>query len=258
METFCDIISNASKLFKHYYINCQLQLSMKFILILLSLFVVHCCFGQFAYIKDTDGYVNVRDSSGRQGKVVDTLHNGHWVYALDTDGEQWVAIDYEKKGETHGGYVHISRLQFIKNYNRIAAIKTLRTSLLFKWETNYLSISKIPFDYKKHELKYAKNDSLNPTGNFLIGIDGHAIWGTDGNMPNFQYGKIELKMEEKTIELPMKGLYDPNLDFTELNYDATSNTLYISATNSDGAGGYAVLWVVRNGTLIKQWVTIPF
>lgn len=231
---------------------------MKSVLILLSLIFSYCCYGQFAFIKDTDGYVNIRDSSGKKGKVIDTLHNGHWIYALDADGEQWVAIDYQKNGETHSGFVHNSRLQFIKNLKRIPAFKTLRTSLVFKWDNSFLSVSKIPFDHKKHELKYAKNDSLNPTGNFVIGIDGHSMWGTDGEIPKFQYGKIELKMGDKIIELPMKGLYNPNLDFTELNYDITSNTIYINTTNSDGAGSYAVLWVVRNGILIKHWVTIPF
>lgn len=231
---------------------------MKQLLFIFCTCLNQLCFAQFAIIKDTDGYVNVRDSSDLGSKVVDTLHNGHLIYAFDEDGEQWIGIDYDKNGEHKMGYVHKSRFQLIGKFKVLKAQKTLPTSAFYKWDNSSLSISKIPFDRKKHELKYAKNDSLNPTGNFLSAIDGHVIYGTDGEVPNYQYGKIELKVGNKILELPMKGLYEPNFEFTSLNLDEVNNTLYLHAINSDGAGAYAVVWVVTNGQFIKQWVTIPF
>ncbi len=213
---------------------------------------------QFAIIKDTDGYVNVRDSSGMIGKVVDTLKNGHLVYAFGEDGEQWIGVDYKKNNHPMFGYVHISRLQFIDQFNKITPLKTLNTSLFFKWDHIGLSISKIPFDPLKHHFKYAKNDSLNPTGKFLKEIDDHVVWGTDGEMPQFQYGKIELTIGDKTFVLSSVDLYNPNLEFTAVNYDAPNHIIFIHAINSDGAGSYAVVWVVRNGTLVQRWVTMPF
>jgi hypothetical protein len=231
---------------------------MRLLFLILVFLIAWPTFSQFAIIKDTDGYVNVRDSSSKAARVFDTLPNGHCVYVLAEENEAWVGIDYEKNGRKQYGYVHRSRLQFINQFKNTTASKALPTSVFFKWDQSSLSISKIPFDYKKHALQYAKNDSLNPTGQFLIGIDGHALWGTDGELPHYQYGRMALTINGKPIELPIKGLYNPNLDFTEVNLDVDNNTLYIHTLNSDGAGGYAVIWIVKNGVCVKQWVTIPF
>ena len=221
--------------------------SMRMLLLSFIFMMTWPTFGQFAMIKDTDGYVNVRDSSSKTAKVVDTLSNGHCVYVFAEENEAWVGIDYEKNGRIHFGFVHRSRLQFINQFKNIAANKVLPTSVFFKWDQSSLSISKVPFDSKKHALQYAKNDSLNPRGEILIGIDGQAFWGTDGELPHFQYGRMALTINGKTIELPIKGLYNPNLDFTKVNLDATNSTLYVTTRNSDGAWGYAVLWIIKDG-----------
>ena len=72
--------------------------SMRMLLLSFIFMMTWPTFGQFAMIKDTDGYVNVRDSSSKAAKVFDTLPNGHCVYVFAEENEAWVGIDYEKNG----------------------------------------------------------------------------------------------------------------------------------------------------------------
>jgi len=48
----------------------------------LALVLSNLSFAQFAIVADKDGFSNIRDSAGLESKVVDTLHNGHFVYCF--------------------------------------------------------------------------------------------------------------------------------------------------------------------------------
>lgn len=89
-------------------------------------------------------------------------------------------------------------------------------------------------------------------------INGDEIWGTDGDVPRMQYGKAILHIGSNKVDLPIDNLFEPNLDFTSVYIDKKNNIIYVSALNSDGAGGYAVLWIIENGKFKQRITTIPF
>lgn len=108
-----------------------------------------------------------------------------------------------------------------------------------------VSISQTNFNKKEHTYKYVKD---NPT--LIELIDNKNYWGTDGNMPTKQFKEIAIKIGEKTTILPksaLEGFYQPNLSSAEVYFDKSTDTIYIQTSNSDGAGGYYVVWRIVKG-----------
>jgi hypothetical protein len=80
-------------------------------------------------------------------------------------------------------------------------------------------------------------------------------------VPKVAYRHIRIRIGDKQIEVAKKeiaNLFEPNLDLTKVNYDKQSDKLYISSINSDGAGGYAVLWMIKEGNYSHRSALSPF
>ena len=230
---------------------------MKTLLTILTLMFCQTTFGQLAIIADKDGYVNVRNSAGIANKIVDKLANGHIVFCLDAEND-WYPIDYELTRKNKSGYLHKSRVKFLKNFTKVPYTNLTDNNILFKLDTLKLSITKTAFKPKSNKLQYHKGNSQKNETTYLEKINGQEIWGTDGNVPKKQYGQILLELGNNKIYLPKGNLFEPNLDYTSVNVDTQNETIYISALNSDGAGGYAVLWIIKKGKYERKIITIPF
>jgi len=231
---------------------------MRNMLTLLALLSFQVTFGQFAIIADKDGFTNVRKSGDIGKNIIDTLTNGQIVYCLEGENPDWRPVDYEKNGKTLSGYIHNSRLFYFDKFRDIKYFSLSENSIVFKFDTIKLTIIKEPFLTNKNKLLYVKtNDKINES-KFLAKINGETFWGTDGDIPKYQYKKIRLQIGKKEIDLPFKNMYEPNLDYTKVNFDNKTNTIYITADNSDGAGAYTVLWIVTNGVFKRKIITIPF
>ena len=79
-------------------------------------------------------------------------------------------------------------------------------------------------------------------------IDDLSPLGTDGEIPKREYKSIEVEINKEKVEIPastLKNLYEPTLWNSKANYDEVNDILYIHTSNSDGAGGYEVIWVVE-------------
>ena len=214
-------------------------------------------FGQLGIILDKKGSVNVRKSPEVSNNVIDTLKNGQVVFCFEEEGE-WRPIDYDLSTENKNGYVHKSRIKLIENFDKIPQSIITDSTIEFKKDSIKIEVSKTKFIPKNNNLQYHKeNISKNEIG-WLEKINGKEIWGTDGNIPKNQYGKFELTLGKDKFHLPIENLYEPNLDFTTVNFDSTNRTIYISALNSDGAGAYEVLWIIENGKFKQRITTIPF
>lgn len=225
---------------------------------LLTLLSACFCYGQefeFAIIKDADGFVNVRSSNVIKNNVVDQLENGFIVTHFGAEGN-WILIDYEKNGKDRDGFVYKDRVKGISTFTKIPKSKHSNGQIQLSNTKIEITVTEKKFDKTKHSLKYYKG---NP--NQLNQIDGKPIFGTDGNIPKREYGSISLKIDTLKIVLPKKAtenLFEPNLDFTNANYDEATETIYLQALNSDGAGGYAVLWIIEKGTFKRRITSIPF
>jgi hypothetical protein len=231
---------------------------MKGLLTILACILCQTTFAQFGVIADKDGFVNVRNSPTISDNIIDTLTNGQIVFCLEEEGE-WCPTDYHLNGQKFkSGYIHKSRVKLIDDFDKISYDKLTNSVVTFKKDTIKLIVTKTKFNPKNNKLQYHKGDVSKNEISWLEKINGKEIWGTDGNVPKNQYGQITLTLGKAEIHLPIDNLFEPNLDYTTVNIDEKNKTIYISAMNSDGAGGYAVLWIIGNGAFKQRIITIPF
>ena len=235
------------------------QYNMKNILWLLFFINFINSFGQefeFAVVNDTDGFVNVRNSNEiKSNNITDKLENGFVVTHFGAEGN-WVLVDYKKNGKDLNGYIYKDRIKALNEYTKIPNIKTYKSYITISNEKIKINIFEKSFDKTSHILKYYKE---NPKQ--LYKIDGKEFFGTDGNIPKKEYDFIEVEIDSKKIILPkqaIENLYEPNLEYTTANYNEETKTLYIYALNGDGAGGYAILWIIENGKYKMRIETNPF
>lgn len=227
---------------------------MKHLFTLLFLLCLSNSFGQFALVHDKDSFVNVR--SGRNNKVVDQLPNGHIIYCFE-NRDDWTTIDYAKDGKNYSGRViYKDRYQLVSNFLAFSVSANSKNSVTLKKDSLEVFLSQSNFDPKKHTFNYYKDNNTQ-----LEFIDGKQYWGKDGGMPETQYGKIRIKIGAKTIDLPkeaLEGLYQPSFHKVSVNYDAANEIIYIQSVNSDGAGGYDVIWKVEKGIYKERLIAYGF
>ena len=228
---------------------------MKFTVLLLTLFSLVNASAQYAIVADTDSFTNIRSGAGKQYPVLDSLKNGSIVFLYEAEGN-WCPIDYGFENKKFkSGWIYISKTKPLDAFTPIPALVSNDSVLIYQWDSCKMTITERNFKPAKHKFKYLLQEDGDSS---VINIDGKQFWGTDGYMPETEYGKCQLKTGKKIVNLPIVTLYNPNLDLTNLYIDRSSNTLYLVAYNSDGAGGYAVLWVMKNGNLINQCITYGF
>lgn len=228
---------------------------MKINLTFTFLFLCFLSFGQFAIVKDKDSLLNVRDGEQQNNKIIDKLPNGHLIYCFENKGN-WTNIDYTKKDRELNGYVYKDRYVLVSKFPALTVSKKTNTSITLKKNSIEVVITQSKFDKTKHKFKYVKN---YPTQIELI--DNKKYWGMDGGMPTTQFENITIKLGQKVILLPkiaLEGLYEPNIYSTEVNYDKTTDTLYIQTINSDGAGSYLVIWKIEKGIYKDRLVVYGF
>lgn len=213
-------------------------------------------FGQFAIVQDSDGYVNIRSSAAITATILDTLHNGRFVWYFGNDGE-WITIDYQKKGISKNGYIHKSRIIYLTAFDSIPLLKTEVNKIIFRDDGLQVILSFKKFNPAQHKLTYKKDGGAS----YISRINNKPIWGTDGNIPNTQYASVVIKKGNTSSQLPLsaiENLFEPSPEFHECRYDKEKDILYLSTLNSDGAGSYALLWVIEKGKYKERITVIPF
>ncbi|WPO79376.1 hypothetical protein [Flavobacterium sp. KACC 22761] len=227
---------------------------MKVISILL-VFFFNNAFAQFAVIKDNDEYVNIRTEASIENNVSDKLNNGFVVYCFEPKNN-WINIDYSKNNKDRNGYLYKNRVQYLSEFTTIPLIKKTQTQVIF--EKNGLNIS---IESKNFESNSAKLTFLEKDKSILKKINGKDFWGTDGGIPKSTYKSIAVVIDNNTIELPKNAfddLFEPNLYNTKINFDKKNNILYIASSNSDGAGGYEIVWVIEKGKYKERKIVYGF
>ena len=118
-------------------------------------------FGDYAVVKDKDGYVNIRAKESVKSKIVGTLPNNTLVYTLfdtteDETGEEiffnWIAVDK--------GYVHKSRLKMIGEFPSIGKGKEQGNSITIAGKGISVTLTKQPFDKTKHKITRKNTKSI--------------------------------------------------------------------------------------------------
>ena len=215
-------------------------------------------FGDYAVVKDKDGYVNIRAKESVKSKIVGTLPNNTLVYTLfdtteDETGEEiffnWIAVDK--------GYVHKSRLKKIYEFPSIGKGKEQGNSITIAGKGISVTLTKQPFDKTKHKITKKKHKDYEE----LI-IDGKSAQGADF-IPEDHYKSIIVTINGKNVPIP-KSAYDDLYQvamYTENNavyYDKEEDTIYIIAHNGSGAYAYEVCWQIVKGEYKTRIIGEPF
>ena len=237
---------------------------MKHLLILFFLLTTNAFaqgpFGDYAVVKDKDGYVNIRAKESVKSKIVGTLPNNTLVYGLfdtthDETGEEiffnWIAVDK--------GYVHKSRLKMIGEFPSIGKGKEKETenSITIAGKGISVTLTRQPFDKTKHKITKKKYKEYSE---YII--DGKRAQGADF-IPEDHYKSIIVTINGKNVSIP-KSAYDDLYEvamYTSNNavyYDKEEDTIYIIAHNGSGAYAYEVCWQIVKGEYKTRIIGEPF
>ena len=233
---------------------------MKHLLILFLLLTTNAFaqgpFGDYAVVKDKDGYVNIRAKESVKSQIVGTLPNNTLIYTFFDDDEpnpsNWV---YEKNG-----YIHKSRLKKINEFPSIGKEKETENSITITDKAISVTLTQQKFDKTKHKITKKRHKEYNE----LI-IDGKKIYGLDNDefLPEDHYKSITVTINGKNVPIP-KSAYDDLYEvamYTDNNavyYDKDEDTIYIIAHNGSGAFSYEVCWQIVRGEYKTRIVGEPF
>ena len=218
-------------------------------------------FGDYAVVKDKDGYVNIRAKESVKSKIVGTLPNNTLVYTLfdtteDETGEEiffnWIAVDK--------GYVHKSRLKKIYEFPSIGKGKEQGNSITIAGKGISVTLTKQPFDKTKHKITKKKHKEYSE---YII--DGKRAQGLDGGLflPEDHYKSITVTINGKDVPIT-KSAYDDlyEIGIWDTNnfayYDKEDDVLYIIAHNGNGAFSYKVCWQIVKGEYKTRIIGEPF
>ncbi len=214
---------------------------------------------QLAIIKDPDGFCNIRKDANNQSAIEDTIANGRLVFAFEEGSKgNWLLVDYNKGKETLPGYIHKSRVVFLKDMTAFNEIVVNDTLLKLQLNEMQITIKAGSFVKAGRKLTYDKQSGAMTSVSL---IDGKRPWGTDWNMPRNEYRSIQFRSGTKTLNFPKSSftdLFEPNLDLTSAFLDKTTGKIYLKAANSDAAGAYLVIWILNNGKIEHRETFIPF
>ena len=196
--------------------------------------------GDYAVVKDKDGYVNIRAKENVKSKIVGTLPNNTLVYGFfdkEFNPTNWIEVDK--------GYVHQSRLKKIFDFRAIKG-KVQGNSIIFDDKDVKVTITKQKFDKTKHKITKKGQGSYEQ----LI-IDGkEIIYGESGSLTQDHYKSITVTMKGKNVPIP-KSAYDDLYGIFYLNrsiyYDEEAEALYIYADNGEAGLAYEVCWQIVKG-----------
>ena len=202
-------------------------------------------FGDYAVVKDKDGYVNIRAKENVKSKIVGTLPNNTLVYGFfdkEYNPTNWIEVDK--------GYVHQSRLKKIFDFRAIEG-KVQGNSVIFDDKDVKVTITKQKFDKTKHKITKKGQGSYEQ----LI-IDGkEIIYGWDGSLAQDHYKSITVTMKGKNVPIPKSAyddLYEISYSSSSIYYDEEAEALYIYAVNGEAGLAYQVCWQIVKDKYITR------
>lgn len=198
---------------------------------------------EFVVIKDpTDTIINIRESYSAQSSIIRTVPNGTVMFCFGSKGN-WAGVETMTENEIKGGYIYKSFATPVYAFSELKTTDIKESLLILQGQGIEITINTGSFDEKQHTFKY------DETGKYIIAIDDKRVWGTDGGMPTAEYKSVTISFNGDTVTLPkeaLHNLYQPNFTHTRAYYDKAADALYITTLNSDGAGGYCLVFVVKD------------
>jgi hypothetical protein len=223
--------------------------------ILLLLLTPFSVFAQFAKIVDKDGYVNVREGTNLNSKVIAKIKSNEIVFISNkaNENDSWSYVYYElEKGSIFSkyisGYVYKARLKQINTFSLISSDENSEKGSYFNCCGVDVQIKSGKFDFIKNKKYFQKYSGYYTyKGKYAFGALGVFPPKTNYLSITGNIGRVDFKVPEKEIE----NLFMVNNEFSECYYDNGTKTLYISLSNSDGSDSYNALIVIEKGVYKK-------
>lgn len=206
-------------------------------------------FGQVAIINDKDGFTNVRKQPNTSSSIIYKLQENEVFWYSDEvvdSAKTWIKVIIPKQkkfssytdgnsNSTFEGFIHKSRLLPLEKLPTFRG-KDFTFRYLLK-----------PFDPKSHTLTYVNGKSITK-------IDNKHPWGIDGDMPKTEIKSVGVSLKGKLLTIPKSLLVDIFECTNEFNIYQNKNTYIVYQSNSDGAGGYELVWVFTDKGLKQRLV----
>ncbi|MCO4294070.1 hypothetical protein NF867_14480 [Solitalea sp. MAHUQ-68] len=202
---------------------------------------------QVAIIQDNDGFTNVRSKPNANSEIVYkiSVNEVFWYNSEDDDFQksEWVEVYVLKnkysfnsiQSETVNGFIHKSRLLPLDK------LKIYKAS-----DFNFEYVIQ-PFKTQNHIIDRDKSQ-------WVSAIDGRHAWGTDGGLPRKEVIKINLTIQGKIIQVSSAFFCDIYECENSFNVYKNGETYFVYQHNSDGAGGYELVWVFTKDGLKQRLV----
>ena len=92
-------------------------------------------------------------------------------------------------------------------------------------------------------------------------VDGRPAIGTDGNIPGVEIASMKFYLDGKEIRIPSRlyaDCFEPNFgnDYVTLKFGRDLQSVIISMSGSDGAGGYQVIWRLRKNGRHRRSISV--
>ncbi|MEZ4828955.1 MAG: hypothetical protein R3C61_22115 [Bacteroidia bacterium] len=230
---------------------------------------------QLAVIQDPDGFTNVREYQGAQSKILDQIKacEVFWVVASEDNQTAWRDVafyrDYEELSESRQaklkdklymnrlwmyGYIHQSRIRFIEDFPSLDSVRGTDSTAEYSNGAITVKFAVSSFHPKDHDI------SVND--NWVAEIDGKIPFGTDGEMPKARLSAVSVTQNHQTISIPeemLEDLYLPGIKYWNAGvFTGPNEEIFIVMHNSDGAGYYDLVWVVKEGKVLSRYAGSPY
>lgn len=205
-------------------------------------------FSQVAVIDDKDGFTNVRENPDGKSKVIYKIQEFElFLYEMESsENNDWIKVFVPKNKyslDCNGfdnliGYIHKSRLKPIEELEKYNG-----EEFKFKYVLDTFSFENKIIDYAD--------------GKWISRINGRPFYGTDGDVPNNEVKSIDIMLEGEKIvisELLYADLFVLTNDF---NIYRTKDQYFVQQWNSDGAGGYLIVWHIDKSGVKQRLILIP-
>ncbi len=200
----------------------------------------------FAIIDDKDGFTNIRLKPNSKSKVIGKIKDGELFYCLSDDTKnEWIPIDFN---DTLSGYIHKSRVKFLKELPFLKYREIFNYYTIFKNDSIKITITAEDFEPNRHQ--------ITKKNGFVTLIDGKKPWGIDGGLPYTGIKEIKIQINDYVFDLPKDELIDLfHPSFEELHvYVSKDSLIFITMSNSDGAGAYELGFVIKDRSLLKRYI----
>lgn len=239
-------------------------------LLIIGLLLSLASYGQFAIIEDADGYTNIRDKNKKiVGKVYENtilaLEEDSDVDSYDAIMDIWTipshfvrydGLDDDKSevAKYDGSiFIHRSRVKRLNELPQLnKKIQNENKAIFYNDQYTVEIISqRLNLSHKK-DVKYHSFEEVK----IPLEIDGYVVHGIDWDVSerDTEIKSINYSSNGKTHQFDaqqLSGLLNITPEY--LDIAVHKDTLYIYGFGGDGSGGYAVLWVIKDGG-VKQLI----